>query len=45
MRGLCLNLVLDSCQNSKLTLDCDIELVCVLDDLLGQCDVLVIRKG
>ena len=37
-------LILNSCKDSKLTLYCYVELVCVLNDLLGQGYVLVVRQ-
>ena len=39
---LCLDLVLDTCQDSKLALYRDVILVCVLYDLTRQLDVLVV---
>ena len=39
------NLVLNTSQHTELSLDGNVVLVSVLNHLLGQCDVLLIRQG
>ena len=41
---LCNYLILNTCENSKLTLDCYIKLVCILNDFLCKSHVLIIWK-
>jgi len=43
--GLGLNIILDTSKNTELTLDGDVVLMSILDDLLGKSDVLLIRKS
>jgi len=43
--GLGLDIILDTGKDTELTLDGDVVLVSVLDDLLGESDVLLIRKS
>ena len=42
---LCGDLILDTCENTELGLYGDIILVCIVDDLLGQGDVLLVGEG
>jgi len=43
--GLGLHIILDTSEDTELTLNSDIVLMSVLDDLLGESDVLLIRKS
>jgi len=43
--GLSLNIILDTSEDTEFTLNSNIVLVSVLDDLLGESDVLLIRKS
>jgi len=43
--GLGLDIILDTGKNTELTLDGDVVLMSVLDNLLGKSDVLLIRKS
>jgi len=43
--GLGLDIILDTGEDTKLTLDSDVVLVGVLDDLLGESDVILIGKS
>jgi len=43
--GLGLDIILDTGKDTELTLDSNVELVGVVDDLLGESDVLLIRKS
>jgi len=43
--GLSLDIILDTSKDTELTLDSDVVLMSVLDDLLGKSDVLLIRKS
>jgi len=43
--GLGLNIILDTSKNTELTLNGDVVLMSILDDLLGESDVLLIRKS
>jgi len=43
--GLGLDIILDTSEDTELTLDGDVELVGVVDDLLGKSDVLLIGKS
>ena len=42
---LCGNLILYACEDAEFGLDCHIVLVCIFNNLLGEGDVLFVRKG
>lgn len=45
MRLLGSDLILDTGENTELGLDSDIELMCIVSDLLGEGDILLVREG
>ena len=38
------NLILNTCEDSELTLNCYIELMCIINNLLCKSDILIIRE-
>ena len=45
MRLFCNNLILNSGKNAELAFHCNVELMCVFYNLLGESYVLIVRKS